>query len=168
MTHPAHDDFKARYADKFAPADRIFSRIRRGDRIFVGTGCGEPQHLVRALTEYVRSNPKALFGAEILHVWSLGVAPYTDERLQANVEYDLGEERLWANVAFAVRDAFQNRGIGTELLAFLVHIARRQGLLGLTAEVLKENEPMLRVFEKMGSSVETSSAEESWDIRLRL
>jgi hypothetical protein len=34
--------------------------------------------------------------------------------------------------------------------------------------VLKENEPMLRVFEKMGTSVETSSAEESWDVRLRL
>ena len=83
-------------------------------------------------------------------------------------EYYLDEERLWANVAFAVRDAFQNRGIGTELLAFLVHIARRQGLLGLTAEVLKENEPMLRVFEKVGASVEKSSAEESWDLRLRL
>lgn len=82
------DDVRSRYADKFAPADRIFSRIRRGDRIFVGTGCGEPQHLVRALTEYVRSNPKALFGAEILHVWSLGVAPYTDERLQAHVRHN--------------------------------------------------------------------------------
>jgi len=43
---------------------------------------------VRALTDYVRSNPKALFGAEILHVWSLGVAPYTDEHLQANVRHN--------------------------------------------------------------------------------
>jgi len=83
-------------------------------------------------------------------------------------EYYLDEERLWANVAFAVRDSFQNRGVGTELLAFLIHVARRQGLLGLTAEVLKENEPMLRVFEKAGTSVEKSSAEESWDVRIRL
>ena len=88
MTTSAYDEFKARHAGKFAPTDRIFSHIRRGDRIFVGTGCGEPQHLVRALTEYVRANPKALFGAEILHVWSLGVAPYTDERLQANVRHN--------------------------------------------------------------------------------
>lgn len=82
------DAFKERYADKFQPESRIFANIRRGDRIFVGTGCGEPQFLVRALTEYVRSNPKALFGAEILHVWSLGVAPYTDEHLQANVRHN--------------------------------------------------------------------------------
>jgi RimJ/RimL family protein N-acetyltransferase len=83
-------------------------------------------------------------------------------------EYYLDDERLWANVAFAVRDAFQNRGVGTELLAFLVHVARRQGLMGLTAEVLKDNEPMLRVFEKMGAQLEKSSADESWDLRLRL
>jgi RimJ/RimL family protein N-acetyltransferase len=82
-------------------------------------------------------------------------------------EYYLDDERLWANVAFAVRDSFQNRGIGTELLAFLIHIARRQGLMGLTAEVLKENEPMLRVFEKMGVGFEKHSADESWDLRVR-
>jgi len=83
-------------------------------------------------------------------------------------EYYLDEERLWANVAFAVRDSFQNRGVGTELLAFLIHTARRQGLTGLTAEVLKENEPMLRVFDKMGVALEKHSADESWDLRMRL
>ena len=77
--------FVARYPDKFQPDERIFANISRGNRIFIGTGCGEPQHLVQALIDYVRSNPKALFGAEILQVWTLGVAPYTDERLQANV-----------------------------------------------------------------------------------
>jgi RimJ/RimL family protein N-acetyltransferase len=82
-------------------------------------------------------------------------------------EYYLDDERLWANVAFAVRDAFQNRGIGTELLGALIHIARRQGLLGLTAEVLKENEPMLRVFEKMGVACEKQDADESWELRMR-
>ncbi len=45
--------------------------------------------------------------------------------------------------------------------------ARRQGLLGLTAEVLKENEPMMRVFEKMGLKTDKKSVEESWDLRLR-
>lgn len=83
-------------------------------------------------------------------------------------EYYLDEDRLWANVAFAVRDTYQNRGVGTELLAFLIHVAKRQGLVGLTAEVLKENEPMLRVFEKMGVPLERTSVEESWDFRLRL
>ena len=73
------DRLKGQYPDKFVPEERIFGHIRRGDRIFIGTACGEPQHLVQSLVDYVRANPKALFDAEILHVWTLGVAPYTDE-----------------------------------------------------------------------------------------
>lgn len=79
---------KERHPDKFAPGERIFGKIRRGDRIFIGTGCGEPQDLVQALTGYVRSNPKAVFDAEILHVLTLGVAPYTDERLKYNFRHN--------------------------------------------------------------------------------
>ncbi len=64
--------------------NNIFCKIRAGDRIFISTGCGEPQYLVRTLVQYVESNPKAFFDAEILHVWTLGVAPYNDEKLQNN------------------------------------------------------------------------------------
>ncbi len=64
--------------------NRIFCKIRAGDRIFISTGCGEPQYLVQQLVEYVESNPKAFFDTEILHVWTLGVAPYSDEKLKQN------------------------------------------------------------------------------------
>jgi acyl-CoA hydrolase len=79
---------KDRYPDKFLPEDRVFSHVRRGDRIFIGTACGEPQHLVHALTNWVRANPKALFDAEIVQVWTLGVAPYTDEKLKYNFRHN--------------------------------------------------------------------------------
>jgi acyl-CoA hydrolase/N-acetylglutamate synthase-like GNAT family acetyltransferase len=72
------------YPDKFAPTELIFSKIKAGDRIFIATGCGEPQQLVKMLVEYVESNPKAFFDTEILHVWTLGVAPYSDEKLKHN------------------------------------------------------------------------------------
>lgn len=36
------------------------------------------------MVDYVESNPKAFFDAEILHVWTLGVAPYNDEKLKHN------------------------------------------------------------------------------------
>jgi len=55
-----------------------------------------------------------------------------------------------AEVAFAVRDSYHNQGIGTELLSYLVLWAKKEGLLGFTADVLLENKPMLHVFEKMG------------------
>jgi RimJ/RimL family protein N-acetyltransferase len=55
-----------------------------------------------------------------------------------------------ANLSFAVRDDFQNRGIGTELLRYMTFLAKKRGLLGFTAEVLLENTRMLHVIDKMG------------------
>ncbi len=63
----------------------IFAKVCPGDRIFISTGCGEPQYLVRKLIEYVESNPQAFFDTEILHVWTLGVAPYDNKKLKHNV-----------------------------------------------------------------------------------
>mgnify|MGYP001156424370 CR=1 FL=1 len=55
---------KKRWPKKFWPETAIFERIHPGDRIFVGTGCGEPQHLVGALKRYVEKRPNSLTGAE--------------------------------------------------------------------------------------------------------
>ncbi len=54
-----------------------------------------------------------------------------------------------AEVAFTVRDDCHNAGIGTTLLSYLTLLAKNDGLLGFTAEVLVDNRPMLKVFEKM-------------------
>ena len=53
-----------------------------------------------------------------------------------------------AEVAFVVIDDYQGQGIGTALLQHLAIIARGAGLCALIGEVLPENRPMLRVFEK--------------------
>jgi RimJ/RimL family protein N-acetyltransferase len=59
-----------------------------------------------------------------------------------------------AEIAFAVGDNYQKKGIGTELLSYLTYLAKRQGLLGFTAEVFSDNIPMLHVFEKGGFDIE--------------
>jgi acyl-CoA hydrolase/RimJ/RimL family protein N-acetyltransferase len=82
------DMMRTSWPDKFAPEDEIFGYIQAGNRIFIGTGCGEPQYLVQAMANYVHSHPKAFFDAEVIHVWTLGVAPYTDEKLQENFRLD--------------------------------------------------------------------------------
>lgn len=74
--------------EKFIPTDNIFGKIHAGDRIFISTGCGEPQHLVGRLVAYVEAHPKAFFDAEVLQVWTLGVAPYTDEKLKDNFRHN--------------------------------------------------------------------------------
>jgi RimJ/RimL family protein N-acetyltransferase len=58
-----------------------------------------------------------------------------------------------AEVAFIVRDEWQNRSIGTFLLASLATVARGQGIAGFTAEVLAENKAMLAILQKSGFRV---------------
>jgi acyl-CoA hydrolase/RimJ/RimL family protein N-acetyltransferase len=79
---------KDRYPEKCIPEERIFSNIHRGDRIFVGTACGEPQYLIKAMTDYIESHPKAFFDTEIFHIWTLGVAPYVDEKYKTNFRHN--------------------------------------------------------------------------------
>src|SRR5262249_7531784 len=55
-----------------------------------------------------------------------------------------------AEVAFVVIDKYQGQGIGAALLRHLAILARAAGLKEFTAEVLPENVPMLKVFEKSG------------------
>jgi acyl-CoA hydrolase/GNAT superfamily N-acetyltransferase len=82
------DDWKKQYPEKFASEEEIFRHIRRGHHIFVTSGCGEPQYLISAMTKYVESNPKAFFDAEIIQIYSLGIAPYTDAKFKSNFRHN--------------------------------------------------------------------------------
>ena len=55
-----------------------------------------------------------------------------------------------AEIAFIVIDDYQGQGIGAALLRQLATLACDAGLKEFTAEVLPENIPMLKVFEKSG------------------
>ena len=63
-----------------------------------------------------------------------------------------------AEVAFAVADEYQGRGIGTLLLEHLIPLARANGIVEFQADVLGENNRMLQVFARSGFVV-TSSVE---------
>ncbi len=61
-----------------------------------------------------------------------------------------------AEVAFAVTDEHQGRGIGTILLEHLTPFARANGITEFEADVLGENNQMLEVFAKSGFRVTRS------------
>ena len=82
------EEMRKKFPEKFVPEERVFDAIRKGDHLFVGTGCGEPQHLISALADYVDSHPKAFFDTEVFHVWSLGVAPYADDKFKRNFRHN--------------------------------------------------------------------------------
>jgi acyl-CoA hydrolase/RimJ/RimL family protein N-acetyltransferase len=88
LYHKRIEKFAKIYPRKFVSEDKIFSHINKGNRIFIGTGCGKPQYLVNTLTKYVEFHPKAFFDTEVLHVWSLGVAPYMAEKFKRNFRHN--------------------------------------------------------------------------------
>jgi acyl-CoA hydrolase/GNAT superfamily N-acetyltransferase len=77
------------------------------------------------------------------------------EEIIAVGRYYLDEKTNRAEVAFTVRDEWQNRGIGKALFRHLVTIARRAGIAGFTAEVLRENKRMQAVFTHSGLKVQS-------------
>jgi len=44
-------DWKEKYKEKISTAVAAVKLIKSGNNIFVGTGCGQPQHLVNILVE---------------------------------------------------------------------------------------------------------------------
>ncbi len=147
------EDFRKMYPEKFAPEEEIFGHIHAGDRIFIGTGCGEPQYLVKALVNYVKNHPKAFFDAEILHVWTLGVAPYTDERFQDNFRLD----------SFFVGDSTRNavnRGSADYTPIFLSSVPElfRQGLVPVDVALVQTSLPDKHGYVSLGISVDVVKA----------
>jgi acetate---CoA ligase (ADP-forming) len=74
-----------------------------------------------------------------------------DGRMVAVGRYDRSQDEPHvAEVAFAVTDDQQGRGIGTELLQLLTTAARHNGISEFRAFVLPENVQMMRVFRNSG------------------
>lgn len=72
----------------------------------------------------------------------------------------------FAEVAFVVEDAYQNRGIATFLYRMLLGLAKDQGLKGFTAEVLPENRKMLGIFEKGGYPVQAKFEDGTYSLTI--
>jgi acetyltransferase len=73
-----------------------------------------------------------------------------------------------AEVAVLVSDAYQNRGLGTELLRRSIQIARNEKLVRLVAELLRDNVAMEKVFRRFGFSFHTYENSDSLTATLHL
>jgi acyl-CoA hydrolase/GNAT superfamily N-acetyltransferase len=150
---PSLDQAREQYPDKFQPENRIFSHIHRGDRIFIHTACGEPQYLVKALIDYVSSHPSALFDAEVLHVWTLGVAPYTDEKFQQNFRHNS------FFVGSSTRTAI-NEGLADYTPIFLSEVPElfRRGVVPIDVSLVQTSPPDSHGYMSLGVSVDIVKA----------
>ncbi|MCP4614217.1 MAG: GNAT family N-acetyltransferase [Planctomycetes bacterium] len=104
-------NWKEKYKEKVSAAAKAMKLIKSGNSIFIGTGCGQPQHLVNALVRY----SSHIYDAHIMHLLTMGAAPYADEKFR---------EKFKMNsffIADNVRDAL-HKGIGDYTPIFLSEI----------------------------------------------
>ena len=147
------EKLRERYPDKFATEKQIFSKIHPGNRIFISTACAEPQYLVNALVNYVESNPKAFFDAEVLQVWTLGVAAYTKEKFKSNFRHNsffIGDN---------TRDAV-NAGIADYTPIFLSQVPElfRRGIVPVDVALIQTSLPDHHGYVSLGISVDIVKA----------
>ena len=90
------------------------------------------------------------------------------EEIIAIGRYYLHPRTNRAEIALLVRDQWQNRGIGTFLLRYLITIARRNGIGGFTAEVLRENKPAQSLLQRSGLKIQSSLDEGVYSFDLDL
>ena len=88
------------------------------------------------------------------------------ERIVAIATWIRLREPTVAEVAFAVEDALQGRGLGSRLLEELAATAAAAGVADFVAEVLPDNRPMLEVFASAGFA--TSRRAEGGTVEVRL
>ena len=143
------DRFRKEYPDKFVPADVAFSRIHRGDRIFIGTGCGQPQYLVDAMVEFVKTNPKAFFDAEVIHVWTLGLTPYLRDEVKRNF-------RLDSFFIGSPTRAAVNQGEADYTAIFLSQVPQlfRRGVVPIDVALIQTSPPDEHGYLSLGVSVD--------------
>jgi acyl-CoA hydrolase/GNAT superfamily N-acetyltransferase len=85
-----------------------------------------------------------------------------DEDIIAMARYDVDPATRLADIAFVVRDEWQNKGIGTLLMRRMLEIAREQGIAGFTGDVLVTNRAMITVFQKSGLNVRMEREDDAY------
>ncbi|MCK4416832.1 MAG: GNAT family N-acetyltransferase [Candidatus Latescibacteria bacterium] len=138
-------DWKEKYKDKIGTAAAGMKLIKPGNNIFIGTGCGQPQHLVNALVEH----SSGIYDAHIVHLLTMGTAPYADEKFR---------EKFKTNsffIADNVRDALE-KGIGDYTPILLSEIPREfeTGRIPIDVALISVTPPDVNGLCSLGVSVD--------------
>jgi acetyl coenzyme A synthetase (ADP forming)-like protein len=91
-----------------------------------------------------------------------------EDRIVAVANYVRLRDPRAAEVAFAVADEFQGRGIATRLLERLAALATEQSIEEFVAEVMLDNAAMLRVFADAGFETTRETVLGTAEVRLAL
>jgi acyl-CoA hydrolase len=138
-------DWQTRFNWKIATAEEAIRTIPPGRRIQIGSGAGEPGRLVEALV----THGSHLRGNEIVHLMTLGKAPYVGPGLEArfrHMAFFIG-----ANVRAAVQE-----GRADFLPVFLSEIPQliTSGRVGIDVALIQVSPPDRHGYVSLGVSVD--------------
>ena len=138
-------NWKQKYSEMIVTPEEAVSHIRPGQRIFIGTGCAQPQELVRALT----ARSRELADTEIVHLLTIGDAPYAHKELAQHFRVNS------FFISDNVRDIIQE-GLGAYTPIFLSDIPMlfSSGQLPLDAALIQVSPPDARGMCSLGISVD--------------
>ena len=138
-------EWQEKYRDMIMTPKKALSKVRSGNRVFLGTGCGEPTVLVEALVK----NSKNLADVEILEFFTKGDAPYAD-RSYAEV-FKVNSFFIGDNV----RQMYQEgRGDYTPMLMFDIPALLKSGQMPLDVALIQVTPPDRRGKMSLGISVD--------------
>ena len=146
-------NWQEKYQSKVTTPQGAVSKLRSGQRVFIGSGAAEPQLLVKALAD----RGQELSDTQITHILTLGVAPYADPKLKDGFRH---------NALFIgpnVRDAVAE-GRADFTPVFLSEVPRlfRRGKMPIDLALIQVSPPDEHGYCSYGVSVDvTKSAAES-------
>jgi acyl-CoA hydrolase/GNAT superfamily N-acetyltransferase len=79
--------WRERYSQKTMSAHEAIRKIHSGSRIFLGSGCAEPQHLLETLVD-IGGQHGALYDVVIVHMLTFGPAPHAAKRFDHNFRHN--------------------------------------------------------------------------------
>ena len=88
------------------------------------------------------------------------------ERVVGTGAYYVDPARNMADVAYMVDPEWQGCGLGGALQDVMMEYARARGLLGFTADVLKRNVGMIKVFGRSGCRVTMHLEEDAYEVQI--
>jgi len=138
-------DWKEKFKSKITTAQAAIKLIKPGDSIFIGTGCAQPQYLVRALVEH----SSHIYDAHIVHLLTMGEAPYVNEKFR---------EKFKMNsffIADNIRHAME-KGVGDYTPIFLSEIPREfdRGRIPVDVALISVTPPDANGLCSLGVSVD--------------
>ncbi len=138
-------NWKEKYKDMIQTPRRALGNIKSGNRVFLGTGCGEPTVLVEEMTRYAGS----LADVEIVQLMTKGNAPYTEQKYADC--FKVNSFFIGHNVRSIFREG---RGDYTPILMSDIPMLFDSGQLPLDVALIQVTPPDIRGKMSLGVSVD--------------